>query len=133
MLRIMAGMDPKDCIALFGISLCKARFTGGSRHPEGHLCSEAVAVLVADYGSGMFLLADAVRAVFTSLSAGPPAGGELRGMDGFAGDDAFCVMFPSFVLRPSYILAGMDQKDSCTVHPCRGAEAYSHGLLFQRP
>ena len=30
MLRIMASMDPKDCIALFGISLCKARFTGGS-------------------------------------------------------------------------------------------------------
>ena len=33
----------------------------------------------------------------------------------------------------AYILAGMDQKDSCTVHPCRGAEAYSHGLLFRRP
>ena len=124
MLRIMAGVDPKDRIAFFGICLCKARFTGHSspravslslllsvpdaRHPgrhgpEGHLCSEVVAALVDDYGSGMFLLvllADAVRAVFTSLSAGPPAGGEFRGMAGFAGDDAFCVMSPSFVLRP---------------------------------
>ena len=30
MLRIMAGMDPKDCIALFGSGMCKARFTGDS-------------------------------------------------------------------------------------------------------
>ena len=30
MLRIMAGMDPKDCIAFFRISLCKVRFTGDS-------------------------------------------------------------------------------------------------------
>ena len=30
MLCIMAGMDPKDRIALFGISLCKARFAGDS-------------------------------------------------------------------------------------------------------
>ena len=28
MLRNMAGMDPKDCIALFGSGVCKARFTG---------------------------------------------------------------------------------------------------------
>ena len=99
-------------LPLFGISLCKARFIGDSapravslflllsvpdaRHPgrhgpEGNLCSEVVAALVADYGSGMFLLVllvDAVRAVFTSLSAGPPAGGQLCGMAGFAGDDS---------------------------------------------
>ena len=54
----------------------------GRYGPEGHLCCEVVAALVADYDSGMFLLVllvDAVRAVFTSLSAGPPAGGQLRG------------------------------------------------------
>ena len=27
---IMAGMDPKDCIALFVSGMCKARFTGDS-------------------------------------------------------------------------------------------------------
>ena len=112
-----AGMDPKDCFALFGISLFKARFTGDSapravsfflllsvpdaRHPgrhgpEGHLCCEVVAALVAEYGSGMFLLVllvDAVRAVFASLSAGPPAGGQLRGVAGFAGDDTSRAVF----------------------------------------
>ena len=31
------------------------------------------------------------------------------------------------------ILACLDEKDSYVVHPCRGAEAYSHGLLFRRP
>ena len=117
MLRIMAGMDPKDCFALFGISLFKARFTGDSapravsfflllsvpdaRHPgrhgpEGHLCCEVVAALVAEYASGMFLLVllvDAVRAVFASLSAGPPAGGQLRGVAGFAGDDTSRAVF----------------------------------------
>ena len=43
---------------------------------------------------------------------------------GFAGDDAPCVMFPSVVTRPRMlrIMAGMDQ------HPCRGAEAFPHGL-----
>ena len=30
-------------------------------------------------------------------------------------------------------MAGMDEKDSHAVHPCRGAEADSHGLLFRRP
>ena len=29
------------------------------------------------------------------------------------------------------ILAGIDQKDSCTVHPCCGAEVYSLGLTVQ--
>ena len=52
------------------------------------------------------LLVDAVRAVFTSLSAGPPPGGQLRGMAGFAGVDALCAMFPSFVLRPRCLHLG---------------------------
>ena len=30
MLDIMAGVDSKDCIALFGRGLCKARFSGDS-------------------------------------------------------------------------------------------------------
>ena len=99
-------------LALFLLSLLlsvpDARHPG-REGPEGHLCSEVVAALVADYGSGMFLLillVDAVHAVFTSLSAGPPAGGQLRGMAGFAGDGAFCAMFPSFVLRPRCLQLG---------------------------
>ena len=129
MLCIMSDMDQKDSFALFsGSCMFKVGFTGDSaphavffppvvrpdaRHhgrygPEGHLCSEVVAVLASDYGSGMFLLVlleDAVRAVITSLSAGPPPGGQLGGMAGFAGDDAFCAMF-LFFLRPRCIHLG---------------------------
>ena len=63
-------------IGFSGDSACRAVFLSllssgpDARHPgrygpEGHFCSEVVAALVADHGSVM--------------SAGPPAGGQLRG------------------------------------------------------
>ena len=80
----------------------------------------------------MFLLVflvDAVRAVFTSLWAGPPAGGELRGTAGFAGDDAFCVMFPSFVLRHRCLHLGQygpeGQLHGASLSWCRGLFPWS--------
>ena len=51
-------------------------------------------------------------------------------MAGFSGDEAPYAVFSIPVVRPKMrdIMAGMDEKDSEAVHPCRGAEAVSHGL-----
>ena len=49
---------------------------------------------------------------------------------GFTGDEAPCAVFNFPFVRPKMrdIMAGFDEKDSQAVHPCRGAEADSHGL-----
>ena len=78
-----------------------------------------VAALVVDTGSGMFLAGfacgDAMRAVFPSLSAGPPAGAQnvFAGDDAllaFAGDDASRAVSSSIGVRPNSfgIMIGMD-------------------------
>ena len=80
-----------------------------------------VAVLASDYGSGIFLLlllVDAVCAVFTSLSAGPPPGTYVVWRVLVVSMHSALCSLLLFSSPDACILAGFDQKDSCTVHPC---------------
>ena len=51
---------------------------------------------------------------------------------GFTGDEARYAVFSIPVVRPKMrdIIAGLDETDSQAVHPCRGADAASIGLLL---
>ena len=73
---------------------------------------------------------DAPRAVFPCLSAFRRQQ-QWQYTAGFTGDEAPCALFSFPVVRPKMrdIMASMDEKDNQAVHPCRGAEADSHGLL----
>ena len=73
---------------------------------------------------------DAPRAVFPCLSAFRRRQ-QWQYTAGFTGDEAPGTVFSFPVVRRKMrdIMAGMDEKDSQAVHPCRGAEADSHGLL----
>ena len=88
------------------------------------MAAPLAAALVADCGSGMcllVLLVDAVRAVFTSLSAGPPAGGQLRGE--ILADMVHLIQ----TAENCGISAVAVHQGRRADFPCRDAEADSHG------
>ena len=111
MLDIMAGMDQKDSLLRVRCALRRlwqlAGFAGFASVADRPKCSASWSVWT--------------RRTRTQLV-------------GYTGDDAPRAEDSFLVVRPKMpgILAGMDQKDSYAVHPCRGAEADSHGLPVQR-